>query len=229
MRERLGGRPSRRLLGPARWVALTGRAARGRRLPHRVRRGRRPAAGLVVAGAGAGRCSGRCWPGASATSPAGPRCPPTCFFAWLTVGPGVDRRRRPPPARRAGAARLPRPARAARRGDARPRGTGRRSGAPWSASPAVTPSTCCMHLVSPASLGLRRREAVRPHRAAARLARRRAGASSACSPGSSSAGSWPCVMLVGRRVGLRSHIAYGPSMLRRARFVGTRVEYQLVA
>jgi leader peptidase (prepilin peptidase)/N-methyltransferase len=36
------------------------------------------------------------------------------------------------------------------------------------------------------------------------------------------------VMLAGRRVGLRSHIAYGPSMLIGA-FVALVIEYQLVA
>jgi leader peptidase (prepilin peptidase)/N-methyltransferase len=36
------------------------------------------------------------------------------------------------------------------------------------------------------------------------------------------------VMLVGRRVGLRSHIAFGPSMLAGA-FVALVVRYQLVA
>ena len=36
------------------------------------------------------------------------------------------------------------------------------------------------------------------------------------------------VMLVGKRVGLRSHIAFGPSMLVGA-FVALVIEYQLVA
>ena len=36
------------------------------------------------------------------------------------------------------------------------------------------------------------------------------------------------VMLVGRRVGLRSHIAFGPSMLAGA-FVGLLVQYHVVA
>ncbi len=46
---------------------------------------RRAAAALVVAGGRAGAALGASWPGGSATSPGGPRCPAYLLFAWLAV------------------------------------------------------------------------------------------------------------------------------------------------
>ena len=115
----------------------------------------------------AGGCSGRCSAGGSATTPGGPPCPRSCFFGWLTVALvwiDADVHRLPDglvlPV-------LPRAAGAGRRRD---RGPGRLvravAGARLHGRDVRPLLRHGLHLAELA--GLRRRQALRPDRAAAR-------------------------------------------------------------